>query len=139
LLPICHKEAGNLNSLLVCGGAANVGLIGYLAATRTLTEFGEDVGIYSLPAIANKIPRQMAMVKRIPLIIVIDGCHNRRVSKILDRLGIRYDTYVNLEDLGIKKLGPFTTLKHSQEDLEKVYLVLTSRIKNLLNKHGETP
>jgi len=138
LLPICHKEAGNLNILLVCGGAANVGLIGYLAATRTLTEFGEDVGIYSLPAIANKIPRQMAMVRGIPL-IVIDGCHNRCASKILDQLGIHYGEYINLEDLGIKKLGPFTTLKYSQENLEKVYLVLTSRIKNPLNKHGENP
>ena len=116
-----------------------MGLIGYLAATRTLTEFGEDVGIYSLPAIANKIPRQMAMVKRIPLIIVIDGCHNRCASKILDQLGIHYDEYINLEDLGIKKLGPFTAVKYDQDDLEKVYRVLTSRVKNLLNRRGEAP
>jgi len=88
-----------------------VGLTGYLAATRTLTEFGEDVGIYSLPAITNKIPRQMAIVKRIPLIIVIDGCHNRCASKILDQLGIHYDEYINLEDLGIKKLGAIYDLK----------------------------
>ncbi|MCD6313203.1 MAG: zinc-binding protein, partial [Thaumarchaeota archaeon] len=38
LLPICHKEADNLNILLVCGGAANVGLIGYLAAVELTRE-----------------------------------------------------------------------------------------------------
>jgi len=69
------------------------------------------------------------LIKRVSHIIVIDGCHNRCASKILDQLGKCYNTYVNLEDLGIKKLGPFTTLKYSQESLEKVYLVLTSRIK----------
>ena len=121
--------------LVICNsGSSNSGFITGLAATRVMAEFGDDVGICSLPAIANKIPRQMAMVKRIPHIIVIDGCHNRCASKILDQLGIHYDEYINLEDLGIKKLGPFTALKYSQEDLEKVYRALTSRIKNLLNE-----
>jgi len=61
--------------LVICNsGSSNSGFITGLAATRVMAEFGEDVGICSLPAIANKIPRQMAMVKRIPHIIVIDGC-----------------------------------------------------------------
>ena len=37
MLPICGKEAENLNIILVCGGVANVGLIGYLAAVFMLT------------------------------------------------------------------------------------------------------
>jgi len=106
--------------LVTCNsGSSNSGYITGLAATRLLTEFGEDVGMCSLPAIANKVPRQIAVVKRIPHIIVVDGCHNRCASKILDQLGIHYDEYINLEDLGIKKLGPFTAVKYDQEDLEK--------------------
>jgi len=126
--------------LVICNsGSSNSGYITGLAAIRLLTEFGENVGICSLPAIANKVPRQVAVVKRIPHIVVIDGCHNRCASKILDKLGIHYHVYMNLEELGIKKLGPFTTLKYSEEDLEKVYRALTSRIKDLLNKRDETP
>ena len=126
--------------LVICNsGSSNSGFITGLAATRVLAELGEDIGICSLPAIANKVPRQVAVVKRIPHIVVVDGCHNSCASKILDQLGIHYDACINLEDLGIKKLGPFTTLKYSQEDLEKVYRVLTLRIKNLLNKRGEAP
>ena len=125
--------------LVICNsGSSNSGYITGLVATRLLTEFGENVGVCSLPAIVNRVPRQVAVVKRIPYIVVIDGCHNRCASKILDKLGIHYHVYMNLEDLGIKKLGPFTTLKYSEEDLEKVYRVLTSRIKNLLNKRDET-
>ena len=116
--------------LVICNsGSSNSGFITGLAATRVMAELGEDVGICSLPAIANKVPRQVAIVKRIPHIVVVDGCQNRCASKILDQLGIRYHVCINLEDLGIKKLGPFTTLKYSEEGLEKVYRALTSRIK----------
>jgi len=126
--------------LVICNsGSSNSDFITRLAATRALTEFGEDVGICSLPAIANKIPRQMAMIKRMSHIVVVDGCHNRCASKILSQLGIRYDAYINLEDLGIKKLGQFTTLKYSQENLKRVYCVLASRINSLLNKRSEAP
>jgi len=126
--------------LVICNsGSSNSGYITSLAATRLLTEFGDDVGICSLPAIANKVPRQIAVVKRIPHTIVIDGCHNSCASKILDQLDIHYDEHINLEDLGIRKLGPFTALKYDQEDLEKVYRALTSGVKNLLNRSGEAP
>ena len=87
------------------------------------------LGICSLPAIANKVPRQIAVVKKIPHIIIVDGCHDSCASNILDQLDIHYDEHINLEDLGIKKLGPFTALKYDQEDLEKVYRALTSRVK----------
>jgi len=102
--------------LVICNSwSSNSGYITGLAATRLLTEFGDDVGICSSPAIANK------------------------VSKILDQLDIHYDEHINLENLGIRKLGPFTALKYDREDLEKVYRALTSRVKNLLNRSGEAP
>jgi len=125
--------------LVICNsGASNSGFITGLAATRVVAEFGEDVGICSLPAIANNIPRQTALVKRLKHLIVVDGCHNKCASKILDRLGISYEAYVNLEDLGIRKLGPFTTLSYRQEDVEKTYQVLISKVRNLLYRRGES-
>ena len=125
---------------VICNsGSSNSGYITGLVATRILTEFGEDAGICSLPAIANKVPRQIAVVKRTPHIIVVDGCHKKCASKILYQLGIHYDASINLENLGIKRLGPFTTLKYHQDDLGKVYRVLASRMRDLLNKRGEAP
>jgi len=60
-------------------------------------------GICSLPALANGIPRQILLVKKIPHIIVIDGCHNECSKKILDRIGTKYERYINLEnDFGYK-------------------------------------
>ena len=126
--------------LVICNsGSSNSGFITGLAATRAVAEFGEDVGICSLPAIANRIPRQVAVVKRMPHIIVIDGCHNKCASKILSSLDIKYDEYINLEDLVIKKLGPFTGLQYKEDDVEKVFHELASKIGNLLSKTGEEP
>ena len=73
--------------LVICNsGASNSGFITGLAATRVVAEFGEGVGICSLPAIANNILRQTALAKRLKHLIVVDGCHNKCASKILDRL-----------------------------------------------------
>lgn len=33
-----------------------------------------NIGILSLPALANKIPRQKALAKQIEKVIVVDGC-----------------------------------------------------------------
>ncbi len=73
-------------------------------------------------------------MKKIEHLIVVDGCHNKCASRILGQLGISYDAYINLEDLGLKKLGPFTTLEYSEEELEKVYRALASKIRELLGK-----
>ena len=54
MLPICGKEAENLNIILACGGAANVGLIGYLAAVE-LTKEGKARMCYITP-VGAKIP-----------------------------------------------------------------------------------
>jgi hypothetical protein len=44
-------------------------------------------------------------------------------------LGIGYDKYLNLEyDLGIKKLGPFSTMNYSEEDVEKASSAIIKKI-----------
>ena len=60
------------------------------------------------------------------------GCHNECAKKILDSLGIKYAGYLNLEyDLKIKKLGPFTTFKYSEEDVRHVSSAIRKKIREL--------
>ena len=117
--------------LVVCNsGASNTGHLTGLVALEVVRKLGsEKVGICSLPALANKIPRQTMLIKKIEHLIVIDGCPNECARKILSTLGIRYDKYLNLEyDLGIKKLGPFSTMNYSEEDVEKASSAIIKKI-----------
>jgi len=117
--------------LVVCNsGASNTGYLTGLAALEVIRRLGsEKVGICSLPALANNIPRQTMLVKKIEHLIVIDGCRNECSRKILNTLGIKCDEYLNLEyDLGIKKLGPFSTMNYSAEDVEKVSSAIIKKI-----------
>ena len=90
--------------LIICNSrASNTGELTGAAATEIIREYN-DVGILSLPSLANGVARQVAMAKEISHIIVIDGCKNSCAKKIADRLGLKYDTCLNLgDDLGIKK------------------------------------
>ncbi len=117
--------------LVVCNsGASNTGHLTGLAALEVVKRLGsEKVGICSLPALANNIPRQTMLVKKIEHLIVIDGCRNECSRKILNTLGIKYDKYLNIEhDLGIKKLGPFSTMNYSEDDVEKVSSAIIKKI-----------
>ncbi|MEM3659459.1 MAG: putative zinc-binding protein [Thermoproteota archaeon] len=118
--------------LVVCNsGASNTGQLTGLAALEVVRKLGSDrVGICSLPALANKISRQVMLARKIGCLIVVDGCRNECSRKILDALGIKYDKYLNLEyDLGIKKLGPFTTMNYSEDDVEKVSSAIVQKIR----------
>jgi uncharacterized metal-binding protein len=120
--------------LVACNSSAsNTGHLTGLAALEVVKKFGsEKVGICSLPALANNIPRQTILVKKIQHLIVIDGCRNECARKILNTLGIKYEKYLNLEyDLQIKKLGPFTTLEYSEEDVEKVSSAIIKKIQEM--------
>ena len=121
--------------LVACNsGASNTGHLTGLAALEVVKKFGSDkVGICSLPALANNIPRQTILVKKIQHLIVIDGCRNECARKILDTLGIKYENYLNLEhDLQINKLGPFTTMNYSNKDVDKVLSALIKKIQEIL-------
>ncbi|MEM3697756.1 MAG: putative zinc-binding protein [Candidatus Bathyarchaeia archaeon] len=119
--------------LVACNsGASNTGYLTGLAALEVVKKFGSEVGICSLPALANNISRQIVLVKKIKHLIVIDGCRNECSRKILNTLGIKYEKYLNLEyDLQITKLGPFTTLNCSGEDVEKVSSAIIEKIKEI--------
>jgi uncharacterized metal-binding protein len=120
--------------LVACNsGASNTGHLAGLAALEVVKKFGsEKVGICSLPALANNIPRQTILVKKIQHLIVIDGCRNECARKILDALGIKYENYLNIEhDFQINKLGPFTTLEYSEEDVEKVSSAIIKKVQEM--------
>jgi len=121
--------------LVACNsGASNTGTITGKVAMEIVKETNGEVGVCSLPALTNKIPRQTALVKRIPHLIVIDGCHNECTKKILTNLHIDYDVYINLEnDFQIKKKGPFTSLEFSDEDVEKIKKYVLGKIKEILS------
>lgn len=116
--------------LLVCNsGASNSGILTGAAALEIIKEKPE-VGVFSLPALANKISRQIASIKKVALLIIVDGCKNECAKKIAENLDISYDAYLNLEyDLGIKKLGPFTSLQYSLEELKRVKKLIKNSIK----------
>lgn len=122
--------------LLVCGSnASNTGVITAMAALK-IAEKHKDVGILSLPSIANKVARQMLVAKKMSHIIVIDGCHQECAKKIADAVQIKYDAYLNLEhDLGIKKAGPFTTFDHSASAVEMVINAVEEILKKYENKN----
>lgn len=121
--------------LLVCNsGSSNSGTLTGIVAYGMIKEFA-DVGIFSLPALANRVPKQIALAKKVPRLIVIDGCKNECARKIADDLDITYDAYLNLEyDVGIEKIGPFTTMDYSIEDMKKVRAVVMRIINKQLNE-----
>ena len=120
--------------LLVCNsGSSNSGTLTGMAAMEVVKEFGGDlVGICSLPALTNEIPRQVLTVKDLQHLIIVDGCRNSCAMKVAGKLSLRHDAYVNLEnDLKIEKLGPFSTLQYSDEDLNKVKEMIKAKIDHL--------
>lgn len=122
--------------LFACfSGASNTGSLTGLAALEVVRRLGsETVGICSLPAILNQIPRQTALVKKIEKIVVVDGCHNGCALQLLANVGIRPEVYVNLEkDLNLRKLGPFTSLSTQREEIESIADALVQVIENAIS------
>jgi len=96
---------------------------------------GDLVGICSLPALANEIPRQVLTVKDLKHLIIVDGCRNSCAMKVAKKLSLSHDAYVNLEnDLKIDKLGPFSTLQYSNEDVNKIKEAIKAKISQLLQE-----
>ena len=125
--------------LLVCNsGSSSSGVSTGIAAMQVLQEFGSDmIGICSLPALANEIPRQVLTVKNLEHLIVVDGCANSCAKKVTEKLGLSYNAYINLEhDLHIKKLGPFSTLKSSSEEVKVVTDEIRARVKQFESAGG---
>jgi len=78
-------------------GGSNSGSLTGLAALEAVRRLGnETVGVCSLPAVLNQVPRQSGLVKQMEYLIVIDGCHNACARQLLADKGIVPDVYLNL-------------------------------------------
>ena len=120
--------------LLICNsGSSNSGTLTGIAAMEVVKELGSNlVGICSLPALANEIPRQLSITKSLKHLVVIDGCSNCCAKKVAEKLDLAYNYYLNLEDdLMMQKAGPFTTLQYSDEDVNKVKEAIKKRLDQL--------
>lgn len=109
--------------LFACfSGGSNTGSLVGMAALEVVRRLGNDVvGICSLPAVLNQVPRQSALVRKIERLVVIDGCHNACARQLLAGVGIVPDVYLNLEEhLGIAKKGPFTSLEFTSQEVQAV-------------------
>lgn len=109
--------------LFTCfSGGSNTGTLTGLAALEVVRRLGKEaIGICSLPAVLNEVPRQSTLVQQLAGLIVVDGCHQECARHLLLEKGIKPDVYLNLEkDLQLAKQGPFTSLEYTAEQVQWV-------------------
>ena len=116
-------ESGKVEiGLIACASnASNTGSLAGRVALELTKTLGEKAGICSLPAIVTNVPRQTNLVRSIPQLIVIDGCHNECARKIVANAKIDPSIYINLEyDLGFQKEGPFSTFNYEEDSVKSI-------------------
>jgi len=116
MLPLCTKEAENLDIILACDGAASVGQIGHQVAVE-LTNSNEGARMCCITAIAAESKPHVGIAQRARKLIVINGCANRCVSKVLERLGIPYDYEIVIAKEGVNKVP---TLDFDMDDVKRI-------------------
>jgi len=121
--------------LFACfSGGSNTGSLTGMAALEVVRRLGsETVGICSLPAILNEVPRQSAMMQQIEKLVVIDGCHNACARELLAGKGIVPDVYLNLEeDLHLNKQGPFSSRAFTDDEVTRVADAIVAAVNRCL-------
>jgi len=116
MLPLCAKEAENLDIILACDGAASVGQVGHQVAVE-LTNRHEKARMCCITAIAAESKAHVDIARRARKLIVINGCANRCASKVLERLKIPYEYEVVIAEEGVKKVP---TLDFEMADVERI-------------------
>lgn len=130
-----HKEKEMPRvGIFYCGGAmSSVGELTGVAAFEVMKRLGlQEVGMGCVSALAAGVPKHFRTMQSLEKVLVIDGCPNSCVRKIVEQTGARMDGYVNLgKDLKIKKIGPFKPLAYSQEDQERAVEAIIAKIQEL--------
>lgn len=116
LLPLCAKEAENLDIILACNGAASVGQVGHAVAVE-LTNSKEAARMCCITAVAAESKAHVDVAKRARKLIVINGCANRCASKVLERLNIPYTYETVIAKEGVEKVP---TLDFDMEDVQRI-------------------
>ncbi len=130
-----HEEALKPRvGIFYCGGAmSSTGELTALASFEVLKRLGpEEVGMGCVSALAAGIPKHFNTMQNLEKVLVIDGCANSCVRKIIEKTGAKMDAYLNLgKDLGIKKIGPFKPMEFSAEDFEKAVQAILQKVDSL--------
>ena len=116
MLPLCAKEAENLDIILACDGAASVGQVGHAVAVE-LTNSHEAARMCCITAVAAESKTHVDIARRARKLIVINGCANRCASKVLERLGIRYAHETVIAKEGVEKVP---TLDFDEKDVHRI-------------------
>jgi uncharacterized metal-binding protein len=116
MLPLCAKEAENLNIILACDGAASVGQVGHQVAVE-LTNSKEAARMCCITAVAAESKAHVDIARRARKLIVINGCANRCASKVLERLNIPYGYETVIAKEGVEKVP---TLDFNMADVERI-------------------
>mgnify|MGYP005843552337 CR=1 FL=1 len=125
--------------IFYCGGAmSSVGELTGVAAFEVLKRLGpQEVGMGCVSALAAGIPKHFGTMQGLEHVLVIDGCPNSCVRKIVEQTGAKMDAYINLgKDLKIKKIGPFQPLAYSQEDRERAVEAIIAKIQEIRGEAG---
>ena len=120
--------------IFYCGGAmSSAGELTNVAAFEVMKRLGpQEVGMGCVSALAAGVPKHFRTVQRLEKVLVIDGCPNACVRRIVEKTGAKMDGYINLgKDLGIEKIGPFKPLSYSQEDLERAVEAIIAKIRDM--------
>ncbi len=120
--------------IFYCGGAmSSAGELTTVAAFEVMKRLGpQEVGMGCVSALAAGVPKHFRTMQSLERVLVIDGCPNSCVRKIVEQTGARMDGYINLgKDLGIKKIGPFKPLDYSPEDLNRAVEAIIAKIQEM--------
>lgn len=130
-----HEDASKPRvGIFYCGGAmSSAGELTGVAAFEVMKRLGpQEVGMGCVSALAAGIPKHFGTMQSLEKVLVIDGCPNSCVRKIVEKTGARMDGYINLgKDLKIKKIGPFKPLAYSEEDRERAVEAIIAKILEL--------
>jgi len=116
LLPVCSKEAENLDIIFACDGAASVGQVGHDVAVK-LTKKQEGARMCCLSAVAAESKPHVGIAQKARKLIVINGCANQCASKILEKLNIQPGYEIIIAKEGVDKIP---TLDFDDQDVERI-------------------
>jgi len=116
LLPSCSKEAGNLDIIFACDGAASVGQVGNQVAIN-LTNRGISVRMCCTAAVGAGSVAHVNIGKNAKHVIVVNGCANKCASKIMEQRGVKVDHEYTISEMEVKKVP---TLDFDKEDVKRI-------------------
>ena len=116
MLPLCTKEAENLDIILACDGAASVGQVGHQVAVE-LTNTNKAARMCCITAVAAESKVHLDIARRARKLIIINGCANRCASKVLEKLNIPYGYETVIAKEGVEKVP---TLDFDMADVERI-------------------